>query len=107
MTFVPKEVHNARILVAVADKFNLPPADLAKRTYDHRISRARQTYMYVLREAKGYSSKEIGRVVGRDHSTVLHGWARVEKDPIWKAEADHLAISYMDIPTFSDRNFYL
>lgn len=37
------------------------------------VARARQITMYLLRRVSGYSYSEIGRICGRDHSTVMHG----------------------------------
>jgi chromosomal replication initiation ATPase DnaA len=33
--------------------------------------------MYLLREDAGLTTTQVGRTLGRDHSTVLHGHARI------------------------------
>jgi chromosomal replication initiation ATPase DnaA len=40
------------------------------------IAFARQTYMFIALE-RGFSSVEIGRFLGRDHTTVLHGAGKI------------------------------
>src|ERR671933_568110 len=40
-------------------------------------AQARQVAMYLLREDAGLTASQIGQELGRDHSTVLHGHARI------------------------------
>lgn len=48
-----------------------------KRNHKHLV-RARWQAFKVFRDA-GYSLPEIGRVFGKDHTTVLHGLKRLEQ----------------------------
>jgi chromosomal replication initiator protein len=41
------------------------------------VAQARQVAMYLLREDAGLTASQIGQELGRDHSTVLHGHARI------------------------------
>lgn len=43
------------------------------------ISRARQTAMFVCRVRLGLSYPELGRLFGRDHSTIIHAIKKIEK----------------------------
>jgi chromosomal replication initiator protein len=52
---------------------------ISRRT--HHV-RARQIVMFVLRNQWGASLPKIGRFLGRDHTTVLHGVRQVEQHPI-------------------------
>lgn len=71
----------ADIVEAVGDLYELPPgwiksADLGGR----KVSQARFAVCWLLRE-HGYSSPQIGRIVARDHSTVLRACAVIDGDP--------------------------
>ncbi len=46
--------------------------DLKSRAKDRRVSYPRQEFMYLARLAQ-YSTTQIGRMIGRDHSSVVHG----------------------------------
>ena len=107
MTFIPRSTYNRRIVDCVAEEFGVSRAEIFARTKVPQIVRARYAIMYTMKNARGYSSKQIGRFLDRDHSTVINGWQRVEADPDLKAQCERVAAEYMDIPTFSDRNFYL
>jgi chromosomal replication initiation ATPase DnaA len=41
------------------------------------VAQARQVAMYLLREDAGLTAAQVGQELGRDHSTVLHGHARI------------------------------
>ena len=43
------------------------------------VSRRRRLAMWLLRQ-RGYSLKAIGRILERDHSTVIHGLRLVQRD---------------------------
>jgi len=62
----------SQVLVAVARAHDLPLARLLSPQRDRAVMLARQAAMTLLREA-GLSLPEIGRALGRDHSTVCHG----------------------------------
>ncbi|NPA06392.1 MAG: chromosomal replication initiator protein DnaA [Chloroflexi bacterium] len=77
--------------------------DLVARTYDvtieelkgkgrsRRVALPRQIAMYLLRTEVGLSWPQIGQVLGgRDHSTVMHGYRKIEEqlaqDPMLRGE---------------------
>lgn len=62
-----------RVVRAVAHACELHDAVLYSRRRDQPAARARQVACYILRTYCGMSLPEIGRVVKRDHTTVLHG----------------------------------
>ncbi|MBR1560267.1 MAG: chromosomal replication initiator protein DnaA [Clostridia bacterium] len=68
------------IIGVVADKYGLQPADLTGKRRSQDIALARQVAMYICREMTDSSTTAIGRAIGRDHTTVLHGCEKVEKD---------------------------
>lgn len=71
------------------------PAVLIGRSHARRYSFPRQIAYFVLREAfPQLSFPMVGRVFGRDHSTVIYGIGRAraarERDPLLRAKSDAL-----------------
>lgn len=65
------------ILNRAADFFGVPLTDLTGRSRSAKIALPRQIVMYVMREEIGASLPQIGQILGRDHTTVMHGIERV------------------------------
>ena len=68
------------IIDAVCDEFELPMSDIlsSRRTKDIIIPR--QIVMYLAKQLTPMSFPAIGRLIGgRDHSTVMHGCAAIER----------------------------
>lgn len=105
MSFIPKSVDNRVLITLVAQKFGVGVRDVFSDFRERKVTRARWAAMYVLRHEKGYSFPEIGRVMNRDHTTVIHGVRRVEADPELLAIATGLITEPLD--AFADWNFYL
>jgi chromosomal replication initiator protein len=69
------------VLKAVCAEFAIAEKDLLGRQRKREIVRPRHVAMYLLREETESSLVEIGRTLGgRDHTTVLHGIEKIEKD---------------------------
>ncbi|MDQ6797978.1 MAG: WhiB family transcriptional regulator [Actinomycetota bacterium] len=66
-----------RALAELAYELGVSPTALQGPGQGRRLVDARQLAMYVLHEGLGLSYSEIGRTLGRDHTTVIHGVARV------------------------------
>jgi len=81
-------------LEAVATHFGLTRAELAGRSRERHVAGPRQVAMLLLCRA-GYSKSAVGRLLGRDHSTVSTGAAMTE----WRARYD--ADLRADIETIS------
>lgn len=62
-----------RILETVARFYNVAEKDLKGKGRTKEIVIPRQVAMYVMREETERSLVEIGEVLGRDHTTVMHG----------------------------------
>ena len=69
------------IAEAVGLEFEIPDIRIRKRNMEN--VNARMTYSYILRQL-GYSYKEIGMSLGKDHSTVIHYVRRIK----WYAQSD-------------------
>lgn len=71
----------ADVLGAVVRHYNVSVKDLQGRSRTRDIVAPRQAAMYLLREETGLSLVDIGQQLGnRDHTTVMHGIAKVERE---------------------------
>ena len=66
----PTEITVDNILNEVANSFRVTPQDIRSANRNASISMARKIAIYVLREVKGMTYKEIGDELKRNHSTV-------------------------------------
>ena len=66
----PTEITVDNILNEVANSFNVSAQDIRSANRNASISLARKIAIYILREVKGMTYKEIGDELGRNHSTV-------------------------------------
>lgn len=85
---------------AVAEMFDVRSCDILAPTRGNRwCSEARQLVMWHLR-SQGMSYPRIGRVLGRDHSTVMTGVCRVderiERSALWRSYVTRLEASLAD-----------
>ena len=70
----------AVILDAVAQVTRVPPEALTSPRREKQVAYARHLAMYLMRDVAQQSYAQIGRLLGgRDHTTVLHGFRRIEK----------------------------
>jgi chromosomal replication initiator protein len=68
------------ILLAIARYYGVNADDLKARSRHKQIVEPRQIAMYLLREDAHLSTPEVGRLLKRDHTTVLHGIKQVADD---------------------------
>ena len=67
------------ILEEVANAMSVPVDALTSKRRERQIAYARHLAMYLLRDVAHQSYAQIGRLLGgRDHTTVLHGFRRIE-----------------------------
>jgi len=82
---------------AVALEFRIPDIRVRKRSQEN--VNARMTYSYILRQL-GYSYKEIGMSIGKDHSTIIHYISRImwyaQADPQLKKKFDRLCSTFIE-----------
>jgi chromosomal replication initiator protein len=75
-----RRVNMDSVLRAVAEKFNLQPAQLKQKTNAQQIAYPRQIAMYLIKELTQSSLPEIGRMFGgKHHTTVLHSVQKIDK----------------------------
>lgn len=69
-----------RVVGAAAEVFGVSIADLHSTSRRQPLATARQVVMFLLHSDLGYSLLQIGKELGRNHTTVLHGYRRIEKE---------------------------
>src|SRR5919197_2165860 len=65
------------LLQAICDYYGVSRPMLLSKSREMTVAQARQVAMYLLREDAGLTATQVGQELGRDHSTVLHGHARI------------------------------
>ncbi|MFB6273440.1 MAG: chromosomal replication initiator protein DnaA [Salinibacter sp.] len=76
----PASLNAGTIIEQVADYFRLEEEDLLSRSRKQSVAQARQIAMYLCRELTEESYAHIGsRFGGRDHSTVIHAYRKIEE----------------------------
>ncbi len=68
------------ILELAADYFGIKVDDLTGRSRAAKVALQRQIVMYLIREETGASLPRIGDLLGRDHTTVMHGCERIAQE---------------------------
>ena len=66
------------IIDIVSEHFGITRADILSKKRNAEIAQPRQIVMYLCREMLDLPYKSIGKVLARDHSTVMHGITAVE-----------------------------
>jgi chromosomal replication initiator protein len=85
------------VLRAVAERFQLQPAQLKQKTNAQQIAYPRQVAMYLIKELTQSSLPEIGRMFGgKHHTTVLHSVQKIEKLRHKDANLNRLIHSVID-----------
>lgn len=70
---------------------------IRERNRKRKVVMARQSIMYALRKRTKWSTPQIARFVGlTDHSTVIHGIARIERDRHTNADIAALVMRLME-----------
>jgi chromosomal replication initiator protein len=65
---------------AVAEEFQLQPAQLKQKSNARQIAYPRQIAMYLIKELTKSSLPEIGRMFGgKHHTTVLHSVQKIDR----------------------------
>ena len=76
----PQEVTVDRIINEVAMVFKVNPEDIRGTNRSKNISRARKVVIYLLKEVKGMTYLDIGKELGKNHSTMtIHYQSIVEE----------------------------
>ncbi len=85
------------IVRAVAERFNMQPAQIKIKSNTRQIAYPRQIAMYLAKELTHASLPEIGRYFGgKHHTTVLHSVQKIEELRQRDDELNKLLMSLMD-----------
>ena len=77
----PASLDAGDIIEQVAEYYHLEKGDLLSRSRKQSVAQARQIAMYLCRELTEDSYAHIGsRFGGRDHSTVIHAYRKIEEE---------------------------
>ena len=71
-----------KIIVGVAAECGVSTDAVLSRSRLKSVTRARALAMLVIRKRYLFSTPEIGKVFGRDHTTVLAALSRARSDPL-------------------------
>lgn len=74
------EVTPERIMKIVAEHYNITPADLASSKRSRDIAYPRQIVMYLCRTVTSTPLQMIGKYLGKDHTTVIHGYEKIKAE---------------------------
>ena len=78
--FLSTKITLRDILIATAHNFDVPAMDIISERRGGGVMNARHSAFYLAKELTPKSLRKIGHAVGdRDHATVMHGIARVER----------------------------
>lgn len=91
---LPLPVKISRVLHEVSDKYGVEEADIRSKKRTEDIAWARHVAVYILRKKTDMSLEDIGAEIGRDHSTVLSSYKKIEREietnPPFAAEINEL-----------------
>ena len=74
-------LHAEDVVEAACAFYNIKPTQIKGPKRDASLVKARQIVMYLLKHELGLTLVEIGNVLGgRDHTTVMHGVEKIEKN---------------------------
>lgn len=77
---VSKKVTDKQIIKTVSDFFNITPEDLLSHKRNKEIVEPRQIAIYLLREILDLSYPYIGEKLGRDHTTAIHAYEKINNE---------------------------
>ncbi|MBO5845238.1 MAG: chromosomal replication initiator protein DnaA [Clostridia bacterium] len=75
---IPNDAMVEKILTYVSKKYGVSVDDIKSKKKTDSIAGARHVSIYIIRKLTDLSLKEIGRVFGRDHSTIISSINKIE-----------------------------
>jgi chromosomal replication initiator protein len=75
-----KRVTDAQILKSVAEFFNITVEDLVSHNRRKEVVEPRQIAIYLLRDISELSYPYIGEKLGRDHTTAIHSYEKINQE---------------------------
>jgi len=77
---VSKHINDAQILKCVSEFFGVSIEDLISRNRRKEVVEPRQIAMYLLRDISELSYPYIGEKMGRDHTTAIHSFEKINQE---------------------------
>ncbi len=75
-----RRVTDAQILKSIAEFFSITVDDLLSHNRRKEVVEPRQIAMYLLRDMLELSYPSIGEKLGRDHTTAIHAYEKINRD---------------------------
>ena len=75
-----KRVNDSQILKAVAEFFSITVEDLVSHNRRKEVVEPRQIAIYLLRDISDLSYPHIGEKMGRDHTTAIHSYEKINNE---------------------------
>ncbi len=75
-----QQITSGDVIQAVCEHFGIEEKELLGRGRSRQIAFPRQVSMYLMRKDADVSLEEIGQALNRDHTTVLHGYRKIEEE---------------------------
>ncbi len=83
-----------KIFAAVYKKYSIKREDIVSGKRTKEIAHARHVTVYIIRMSTDMSLPNIGKIIARDHSTVMSSLDTIEKrmasDPVFRAEMEEM-----------------
>jgi len=75
-----KKVDEEQIIKAISKFFNISEEELLSRKRNKNLVEPRQIFIYLLRELAGTPYTYIAKKTGRDHTTAIHAYKKIEEE---------------------------
>ncbi len=75
---IPNDAVVEKVLLRVSKKYGVSIEDLKSKKKTDRIASARHIAIYIIRKLTDMSLKEIGKIFGRDYSTIISSLNKIE-----------------------------
>lgn len=75
-----RHVSDGQILKSVAEFFNITIDDMVSHSRRREVVEPRQIAMYLLRDMSDFSYPYIGEKMGRDHTTAIHSFEKINQE---------------------------
>ena len=76
----PIEITPQLIIEIVADHFHISIEQMMSKSRSSDVSKPRQIAMYLCKSMTNYTTESIGKIFGKDHSTIIHGVKKVKEE---------------------------
>lgn len=76
----PVKVTSDRIIAKVSQKYCVSKEDIYSKKRASNITNARHICVYLMRKLSEMSYKQIGRVLSKDHTTIIHSYETIETE---------------------------